>query len=59
LTKEKMDLVCEVPCPHCGKSLLVIKKTVVLEEAVKAEREVNYYTSKVSQQKLGEEANRE
>lgn len=49
-TKEK--LICEVQCPWCNESLVVIKETEVIVPAEPAEKTETFKTAKATQTKL-------
>jgi hypothetical protein len=53
--KEKVSYVCEINCPFCHENIKVLKKTKTFQEAVKAEKEDEYFAEKGSQTKLFEE----
>lgn len=52
MSKNKSDIIATVKCPHCNKNLDVIKEVNVLQEAVKAEKEITFRAVKSLQTKL-------
>jgi hypothetical protein len=43
---EKVKYVCDVPCPKCGQSVIIKKKTKILVPAEKAQKEETYFAEK-------------
>lgn len=51
---KKEKLLCEVQCPWCNESLMVIKETEIIVPAEPAEKKEIFKTAKVAQTKLTE-----
>ncbi len=49
---EKVKYVCDVPCPACGSIVIIKKKIRIIEPAVPAEKEEEYFAEKGVQMTL-------
>jgi deoxycytidylate deaminase len=57
--KEKVKYVCDVPCPNCGKIVIIKRKVTILTPAEPAEKEETYFAEKGIQTTLNIESEQE
>jgi hypothetical protein len=50
--KKKREIICSIACPHCQKSIDVVKEEELITPAQKAEKEITFFAEKSSQTKL-------
>jgi hypothetical protein len=43
---EKVKYICDVNCPACGNLVIIKKKIIIREPAVKADKTEEYYAEK-------------